>query len=400
MLAELRNSEFIQAGKPTNLLHNFQLISGVSGGSILAPYYVAFGDEVFSRFEKDLLLVNQQSALVKHALSPGNLHRLTSPWFGRSNLLEESLNVVYRGKTFGDLAADGTKPRLLVTATDLSTGVPFEFTSEQFGLICSDLRTVPLSFAVAASSAVPLLLTPLTVRNYAGTCPQTTEIAERLPAGSSPEAEMRREGIQSYLDSKARPYLHLVDGGVTDNLGVRALMDRALARGTFNQTMVGLRFSPGSLQKMVVVSVNSERDVTEHIDLSERVPTTSQVLDALTSGAGARGTQQTVAIMKDSTERWVREISESRGKSGSPFAADAELYVIHVTLKDVARSKGLNSLLQVPTSFAIAPEQVRELQLAGRQALRASPDFQRLLRSLNRTVETPWVSRLGAAQAV
>ena len=34
--------------------------------------------------------------------------------------------------------------------------------AEQFALICSDLESVPLSFAVAASSAVPILLSPVT----------------------------------------------------------------------------------------------------------------------------------------------------------------------------------------------------------------------------------------------
>ena len=37
--------------------------SGVSGGSILAGYYAAFGDEVFTRFKDDFLLANFQNAL-------------------------------------------------------------------------------------------------------------------------------------------------------------------------------------------------------------------------------------------------------------------------------------------------------------------------------------------------
>lgn len=61
---------------------------------------------------------------------------------------------------------------MLVTATNLTTGASFEFTPEQFALICSDLVGVPLAYAVAASSWVPLQLSPITMRNNAGSCPQ------------------------------------------------------------------------------------------------------------------------------------------------------------------------------------------------------------------------------------
>ena len=39
--------------------------------------------------------------------------------------------------------------------------------------------------------------------------------------------------------------------------------------------------------------------------------------------------------MSDDKERWRRDLAEQRGTLGSPFAADAELYVISVSLHDV-----------------------------------------------------------------
>ncbi|MBN0002229.1 patatin-like phospholipase family protein, partial [Pseudomonas aeruginosa] len=97
--------------------------------------------------------------------------RLTSPWFGRSQILAQRLDELFEGRTFGDVRRRPGAPELMITATDLTTGAPFDFTTEQFRLICSDLDATPLSFAVAASSAVPLVLSPVTVRNNANTCP-------------------------------------------------------------------------------------------------------------------------------------------------------------------------------------------------------------------------------------
>ena len=143
-----------------------------------------FGDETLSRFEPDFLLKSFETDLVHGVLAPSRLPDLTSPWYGRSNVLDERLTVLYRGHTFGDLAARARGPRLLVTATDLTTGAPFEFTHEQFALICSDLNSVPLSFAVASSSAVPLVLSPMTLRNHAGSCPRPPSV----PPGNATSA--------------------------------------------------------------------------------------------------------------------------------------------------------------------------------------------------------------------
>jgi NTE family protein len=46
------------------------------------------------------------------------------------------------------------------------------------------------------------------------------------------------------------------------------------------------------------------------------------------------------------------------------------------------------TLLRVPTALTILPMQVHQLQAAGRQALRESPEFQRLSQDLAAELET------------
>ena len=86
--------------------------------------------------------------------------------------------------------------------------------------------------------------------------------------------------------------------------------------------------------------------------------------------------------MKDTARRAAEELRLSRGRDGSPFAADADIFVINVRLRDAADPDRRTRLLQVPTAFEILPADSRELQEAGREQLRASPEFQRLRRSL------------------
>lgn len=381
VLKELKATRFRWEGRTTTILDEAGLISGVSGGSVLAAYYAAFGDETFTRFEHDFLLADFQSGLIEQVLSPGSLYRLTSPWYGRTNVLEEKLNVLYRGKTFADLQERRKGPRLLVTATDLTTGAAFEFTPEQFALICSDLNSVPLSFAVAASSSVPILFSPVTLRNYAGSCAESVQLADAAMNNDNMQARLLHANAQSYLDVENRPYLHLVDGGLVDNLGVRGVLDRTVAKGSLDASFRNL--PAGSVHKIVLISVNSERDTAERIDRSDRIPNTGQVLDALIFGAGSRITSETIAAMDDNARRWAQELTAMRGRQGSPFAPDAEIHVISISLRDVKDDKMRQALLHVPTALTILPLQVRQLVEAGRLALRDSPEFQRLIESLS-----------------
>lgn len=390
VLDEMKGTRFEIGSRQTTLLDEVRLISGVSGGSVLATYYAAFGDEVFTRFEPEFLKADFQSSLISRVLSPASLHRLTSPWYGRSNALAEQLDGVFRGLSFGDMHTRSAGPRLLVTATDLTTGAPFEFTPEQFSLICSDLDSVPLSFAVAASSSVPLLLSPMTIRNYAGSCPPSEQRVQAAMPDSNLSARLLRMIATSYGNAKQRPYLHLVDGGLVDNLGVRGLMDHIVAQGSLRQSFAHL--PPGSVHRVVLVSVNSERDLGDRLDDSDRVPVAGQVLDALIFGAGSRTTAETGALVVDAARRLAAELEADRGSDGSPFAADARLHVITVSLRDVPDEALREQLLRVPTAFTILPLQARQLREAGRQTLRASPEYQALLKGLDRRAE-PVVAR-------
>jgi len=378
VLRELKATTFTIDGQPTSLLDHVALISGVSGGSILAAHFAAFGDATLDRFEPDFLLVPFESRLIREAIWPERLYKLTSPWYGRTQILAQRFDELFEGRTFADVLKRPGAPELMITATDLTTGAPFDFTAEQFQLICSDLDVTPLSFAVAASSAVPLLLSPVTVRNHADTCPHAAPPAQ-APAQDY-RARMLQNSSESYRNARERPYIHLVDGGVTDNLGVRLMLDRLVATGSMAANFAEVK--PGTIRRLILVTVNSERGLNERVDNSDRVPTTMQVLESLIFGAGSRETQVTLAMLNDDLRRWRDEILRMRGQPGSPFAADAEIHVISVSLHDVPDDKIRHSLLRVPTAFTIEAHDVVELQRAGAAALRASPAFQQLKRSL------------------
>ena len=165
-------------------------INAVSGGSFTAAYYCLYGDRIFTDYENLFLKRDVQGALFLRCLSPVNGVRLLSPYFGRSDLAAEYYDeLLFHGATFADLAgAAPPRPFLVINATNLSTSTPVQFTQDQFDLIGSDLGRFPISRAVAASSAVPLLFTPITLKNYADRAPAPILVCSSRPAAptSSP----------------------------------------------------------------------------------------------------------------------------------------------------------------------------------------------------------------------
>ena len=383
VLTEMQNTVFEWNGRRTTLLDATDVVSGVSGGSIVAAYYAAHGIEGLPRFEHEFLRQNFQNSLITQALRPGNLVDLTSPWFGRTHLLARRLDELYAGKTFGDVEKRPRHPQLFITATDMSLGTGFEFTWEQFALICSDLRSVPLSFAVAASSAVPLLLSPMTLKNHADQCigrPAGTHLARAT--ASDYRSRLYRVNEQSYLDAKRKPYIHLVDGGLSDNLGVQRLLDRALAGGGLRESFSEVGIPPGSIRKLVLITVNAERDPSFNIDTSDKVPDILQVVDSLLFGTGARATRETQEYLRDITEQWRKTLAEHPHSGGDVFAPNAEIHVVPVNLRDSPDDVARPRLLQIPTAFSIEQHEVTDLIEAGGSVLRHSPEFRALVKSL------------------
>ena len=171
VLEALRDTTIEWQGRRVALLDEVDVISSISGGSFPAAYYALRGSGLFDEFPDRFLYRPVQSDLVKLAFSPANWLKLAGPSYGRSDLAAEFYHrEVFDGATYADVIARNRRPFVILNATDMTTGAPFPFIQDQFDLLCSDLAGVPLALAVASSSAFPGSLTPLTFRNYAGSC--------------------------------------------------------------------------------------------------------------------------------------------------------------------------------------------------------------------------------------
>lgn len=398
VLRELADTRIQWNGHSQTLLSQVDVVRGVSGGSIIAAYYALNGSKTFPAFKNDYLYKNFQQSLVSAIFSPQNFAAAVSPTVGRGHVLAQKLDLLFDGKTYEDLYRNPNAD-LIVLATDLSQGTSFEFSPDQLATMCADIRKIPLSFAVASSAAVPMVLSPLTLKNYAGQCDYSMHKREQVSRLQG-DYRMRayRSDVLGYLDSKNRPYIHLVDGGLSDNLGVRGLMDRVtLGIGQLRRGQI----SEGTVRKVVFVVVNAEREPSVNIDKSEHVPGLLDVFDTIMFSTSARVTTQTMQMVQDTSRYW-----DSLRKSLNPqlqalLAPQAKLHVVPVSLRDAPAGLSVprQHLLRIPTLFTVNRKDVDALIEAGRQTLRQNPDYQALLRELGGQLSPRPVASAVAAPA-
>ena len=389
LLEALRDTEVTIDSRKHRLLDEVEVISGVSGGSFTAGYYGLYGDQIFDDFESKFLKKNIQGALFKRILfNPYNWVRLMAPGFGRSDLAAEYYDkYVFDRGTFGDIAKRNG-PMVLINATDMVSGIRMTFDQDAFDAIFSDVSRFPVARAAAASSAVPGVLTAITLRNYAGRCgfKLPEEIEKVLREQDTSKRQFHHvSNLKPYLDADKKKYIHLVDGGVADNLGLRAALDKVLAFGDFWTTLkhVGLE----NIHKVVFILVNAETEFNHKWYRLDKTPGLGGMLGSYTSIAITRYNFETVMLLRESFNRWTREVQENRcgnkPVTTEPGACgDIEFYLVEVKFDALKDEAERSYFKQLPTSFKLSEEVVDELRAVARRILDESPEYQRLLQDL------------------
>ena len=124
---------------------------------------------------------------------------------------------------------------------------------------------VGLALVVLPSAAVPILLSPITLENHAGECdyqlPPTFVEAMQPPRDVTSRRLDLANNMLPFLDSKKKPFIHLVDGGVADNLGLRAVLERVTLMGDLWTTLKYAHYT--NVHKIVFVVVNAETEIND-----------------------------------------------------------------------------------------------------------------------------------------
>jgi NTE family protein len=395
VLETLRDIQFTNRnGVRVRALDEVDLITGVSGGSFTALAYGLYGDKLFETYESDFLKRDVQGEIVSRVINPLNWIDLSSTGWGRSELAAQYYDeILFHGATFEDLQKSHG-PFILTTATDISTGAGFAFSQLFFDNLCSTLSPINLSRAASASSAVPFVLSPVTMNNYGGSCafkrpgyidPFVNEATAPRPAA---RLIKQMQEMDYYHDGKDNPYIHLVDGGVSDNLGIRGVLESL--EGLEAMRLAGKPTPLDYVRRIIVVVVNSLSSPKANWNKSEDGPGSIELLLKATGVPIDHYSYEEIESLKDTEARW-RSMSTLR--NSALFAhnknqqlekivntPDINLSVIDVSFKKLEDHEEYEYLNNLPTSFSLPPEAVDRLRAAAKKIVLGSPDFQKVIR--------------------
>lgn len=397
------------AARSMSLLDRVDFVTGVSGGSVLAAYYGLKKRKALGDFKQRFLLRNAEEGLqtelslmnVARGLQGGVNDTTQFPQWLDENLFDHA--------TFKSLLFQ-RRPTVWINASDIYDRTPFVFGRTTFGALCSDLSTYPVSLAVAASAAVPVVFAPVVIQNYPGGCPVPLPSwvqQVRKSVSASPLLKLYADALQRYHDGEVR-YVKLLDGGLVDNYGLAAF---TVARLVADTPYAPLEPEEGvKLRRLLFLVVDSGRAPSGAWVQTVEGPTGVNLITAASDTATESGAVGSYSAFADTMNRWQDVLIKwrcnlspaDRHRFGAPpgwNCHDVRLYLARLSFDQLGQERAA-ALNTIETRFKLPADQVDMLINAGRDALKANVVFRSFLKSLGAPLprETPVASPAEGAQ--
>jgi len=380
------------------------VISSTSGGSVTAGYFAAKGSSGMKRFDDDFLSNDNTSDLTFRLLPSFVSGANRSMQF--ADYLDQRLfngTAVHYKELIGRWSANRA-PFVILNASDASSGRTFEFEQESFTTLCSDLASFRVSEAIAASAAFPFLMTPILLENYWGTekCRPDPRWIEkdnfRADVGNrymnldrfvaARHVNSLRHARSHSDDPFTTPhkrieFLHLIDGGLSDNLAARALIR------TFGKETVEELVKKG-VRRILLIQVNAKTEEDRSMDRSGAIPSWYQVFKTVALNPIDVTTELSSYI---SSDYWVRLVNYVNAPSEVERAGEKvvlRFYPVQVDFDQMdvygettdwkAAREQLWRLKGIETNWTLPADQVKLIKTTGNALLETHPCYKKFLR--------------------
>jgi NTE family protein len=402
VLQALREYDYARDGKRIRLIDDIRAVSSVSGGSVVAAYFVMAGPDRVDDLRKNFLARDNMATLEWEAAFPITWFRLAFTKYTRN----EALADLFKQRLFGDtnFAAinSADRPILLLNATDMSSGEVFSFTPDMFDNICSDLGAMPLATAVAASANFPIALSPMTIRNFSKGCAAPPPVPGWMSyALTNPDLRLidleeykraRYAASLRHLDGDAHPtndpgkspyrdveHIHLMDGGVADNVGAHALIPLFAKEYGAGKLFNAINF--GDLDQLVVITVNARSDQPNPLDQDPDTPGVVASVNSVTSVPIDATTAAVNALVREAGTTFVT--LQAMAPKGANIRK-LKIYDITIDFDQIPDSEAplRNTVKTIPTSWTLTTAQLDAIDKAAGLMLQRNPCFRRLVTDL------------------
>lgn len=367
------------------LVDDIRMISGTSGGAVTAAYFGLKGSGYVDLREK-FLLADAEKELHKSELSPANWVRIYNGGANDLSTFAAWLNRnVFDGKTYSAFRRDNA-PIVWINASDIYNGTPFTFTRDTFAALCSDLDQLRIADAVASSANFPVVFAPIAVSTTtrAQKCgykqPEWLTRALAAPT-TSVRVEAYARALDTYQNDPGVEYIKLLDGGLTDNIGVTGFsLERAAS-----DTPYGPLSMREAVRMRTFVFIVADAGTRTEGDWVQTLngPKFPQMVNAISNAAIRSSVRDEIDALSLSLEIWRgeliawrcglsrQEVLRHRGTLAGWNCRDIELVLEDLTFDDFPQPER-RKLNNIETRLKLPETEVDLLIRAGGQALRSN----------------------------
>jgi NTE family protein len=243
--------------------------------------------------------------------------------------------------------------------------------------------------AVAASNGFPVLFSPITLVSHTKGCrgvrPPTAAPAEwaETPDELSRRALLARIANR-YLDPERTKYVHLLDGGISDNLALRGVVNGSIA---LDDTTDAFRRVALKARRVLGLSVDGQSAPDPDLSKQRVVTGLSQIFGAVSGTQIDAYNFETLILTDNELRQMVESLRKVRCAQGRIVeghdCADVRGALVHISLASIPDPQERQRLQAIPTGLTIPDAEVDLLVSSGEQLVQQNDMIRKLISDLD-----------------
>lgn len=372
------------------LVDNVRTVAGTSGGSVMAAYLGYKGKDGYRDFRERFLYRNPESSMITNVL-PGTLLKtaLHGGANDRNSFARWLDDELFDHATFSAFRKPD-RPIVWITASDIYNNTPFLFTEDTFAALCSDISRLKIAEAVGASAAFPVAFAPMILQTPRVDCNYRRPAwLQRTLDAKNPSIRLQAyaRSLDSYQTNRKLDYVRLLDGGLTDNLGITGLtLERAAATTPYAP------LSPREavrIRNFVFIVTDAGKHSQYEWGKTQLAPHLGNILLAASDTTIAAATRSGFDAVDLALNQWQHlliryrcglsreQVRKQRGTLVGWDCRDVTITTEHLSFRDAAPDL-FDRLNKVPTRLSLPRDDVDLVIEAGRQAVRRNVNIQNI----------------------
>jgi NTE family protein len=242
---------------------------------------------------------------------------------------------------------------------------------------------------VAASNGFPVLFSPITLTSHTPDCrgvrPPTAAPAEWAETTD----ELSRRALLArianrYLDPERTKYVHLLDGGIADNLALRSVVNGGIA---LDETSDTFRRVALKARRVLVLSVDGQSAPDPALAKQRVVTGLSQIFGAVFGTQIDAYNFETLILTHSELDQLIKGLSKVRCAQARVIDGhdcnDVKGALVRISLAGIPDPQMRQRLQSIPTGLTIPDEDVDALVGSGEQLVQQDPKIRELISDLD-----------------